>query len=224
MNQFPQTQQPSAFQQQQPAQQPVQQPMTQPPMQPAQQGQPQQGAPMGMQAFQGIGNVTRGFQSNTIRATESGVSYIVRVDKCEMIQTQTSGQRWKNSLTVLAVLDGGPNPHQVGETVNTFFNVTGNIAMFQQNVKGFVAGILNCEDARVGENEIQQVLEQQLLAGKVCVVTARTQASKSSVDPSTGQPRRYNVYQWGAQLTPQEIAERIGAEAMQRFFPNGFQG
>lgn len=173
-----------------------------------------------MGAFSGLKDASRGFSSNPIRAGR----YAVRIDGCDFFEAR-AGEKWKNTLTVLAVEDGGEKPHKVGETVHTFFNCKAGKEgkeIFQRNLKSFMAGVLDVGDEEIGEDEATVASsDDSPLKGLVTIVTVRMQASKDKVDEQ-GNPRMYPVYGWDASLEPEQIEELLGEEGMAKFFPNGF--
>jgi len=167
-----------------------------------------------MGAFSGLRDAARGFSSNPLRAGR----YVARIDSCDSFEAEQKGLMWKNTLTILAVEDGD---HKVGEQVHVFFKRGQYPKVFLQNIKSFIAGVLDVADDEVGEEEAEQVLsDENPVEGLVTVVTGRQQASKSSRDDD-GNPFKYTVYSWGASLDDDEIVEAIGEEGVERFFPNG---
>jgi len=167
-----------------------------------------------MGAFSGLRDAARGFSSNPLRAGR----YVARIDSCDSFEAEQKGLMWKNTLTILAVEDGD---HKVGEQVHVFFKRGQYPKVFLQNIKSFIAGVLDVADDEVGEEEAEMVLsDENPVEGLVTVVTGRQQASKSSRDDN-GNPFKYTVYSWGASLDDDEIVEAIGEEGVARFFPNG---
>jgi len=167
-----------------------------------------------MGAFSGLRDAARGFSSNPLRAGR----YVARIDSCDSFEAEQKGLMWKNTLTIMAVEDGD---HKVGEQVHVFFKRGQYPKVFLQNIKSFIAGVLDVADDEVGEEEAETVLsDENPLEGLVTVVTGRQQASKSSRDDN-GNPFKYTVYSWGASLSEDEIAEAIGEDGVSRFFPNG---
>jgi hypothetical protein len=169
-----------------------------------------------MGAFSGLRDAARGFSSNPLRAGR----YVARIDSCDSFEAEQKGLMWKNTLTILAVEDGD---HKVGEQVHVFFKRGQYPKVFLQNIKSFIAGVLDVADDEVGEEEAETVLsDENPLEGLVTVVTGRQQASKSSRDDD-GNPFMYTVYGWSASLDADEIAEAIGEQGVERFFPNGLE-
>lgn len=172
---------------------------------------------MASNAFKGMKDATRGYNSNPVR--EGRV--LVRIDECSFFDTN-NGEMWKNTLTVLAVEDGD---HKPGDVVNTFWSVgSGQIRrdIFQRNVKAFVAGVLDCQDEDVDEESIDAVLgNDNPLKGHVTLLTVNMRTSRDKVDEKTGQPKMYPVLSWSPAYTVEEIREAIGDEGVSRFFPNG---
>jgi hypothetical protein len=167
-----------------------------------------------MGAFSGLRDAARGFSSNPLRAGR----YVARVDSCDSFEAEQKGLMWKNTLTILAVEDGD---HKVGEQVHTFFKKGQYPKVFLQNIKSFMAGILDVSDDEIGEEEAEAALgEDSPMVGLVTVVSGRRQASKSSRDEE-GNPRQYTVYSWQPSLDDEEIVEAIGEDGVARFFPNG---
>lgn len=174
--------------------------------------------------FEGMQDAKRGFQTNIIRAGR----YVVRIDQCSFF-TSDWGPKWKNTLTVLAVEEGD---HKVGEVVNTTFTAKqgpGGKDIFQQNLKGFLCGVLGLADDAVDEdgnpiinaaNSEAASGEEQPMAGRVTVVTVRKRNSKKG-KTEEGDPTTYNVYTWSPELTAKEIEEAIGKDGVKKFFPNG---
>lgn len=169
-------------------------------------------------AFKGMRDATRGFSSNVVREG----TYLVRIDDCDFFET-SKGDKWKNTYTILAVQAGD---NKVGEVVNTFWNLKeGKIGkdMFQGNIKGFVASVLDCADDQVGEEEIDKVLgEENPLKGHVVLLTSsRRQFKDGKLDERTGEVGTYPVYSFSKLYAPEEIKAAIGEEAVARFFPKG---
>lgn len=170
-----------------------------------------------MGAFAGLQAASRGYSSNPLRPGR----YVARIDSCDSFEAQQKGLMWKNTLTILAVEDGGDRPHKVGEQVHVFYKKGQYPDVFLQNIKGFMAGVLDVTDGEIGEEEAEAaLLDDSEMNGLVTVVTGRLQASRSSKDDD-GNPRKYTVYSWQPSLDDEEIVEAIGAEAVERFFPNG---
>ncbi len=167
-----------------------------------------------MGAFSGLRDAARGFSSNYLRPGR----YVVRIDACDSFDAEQKGKMWKNTLTILAVDEGD---HKVGEEVHVFFTKGQYPKLFLQNIKAFIAGVLDVNDDEVGEEEAEETLsEDSPMLGLVTVVTARQQASKSKKDDN-GEPRKYTVYSWMPSMDDDEIVEAIGEEAVEKFFPNG---
>lgn len=168
-------------------------------------------------AFKGMKDASRGYSSNAVREGR----YLVRIDECSFFDTN-NGEKWKNTLTVLAVEDGD---HRVGEVINTFFKVgSGKIQLeiFQRNVKSFVAGVLDCADEDVDEDAIDTVLgEDNPLKGHVTFLSVTMRQSRDKIDEKTGEKALYPVYSWSPAYTPEEIRSALGEEGVARFFPNG---
>lgn len=167
-----------------------------------------------MGAFSGLRDAARGFASNILRPGR----YVARIDSCDSFEAEQKGRMWKNTLTILAVEEGD---HKVGEQVHTFFKRGQYPKVFLQNIKSFIAGVLDVADDEVGEEEAEEVLgENNPLEGLVTVVSGRKQASKSSKDED-GNPFMYTVYSWMPSLDEEEITEALAEGDMERFFPNG---
>lgn len=170
-----------------------------------------------MGALSGLKKATRGYVSNYLQPG----SYIVRLDASQLFDSESKGEMWKNTLTVLAVEEG---EHKVGEEVHHFISMTkgdGAKKMFQQKLKAFIAGVLDCEDEDVDEAAAEKVCgDEQVMAGMVFRVQARNQASRKSKDED-GNPKVFTNYSWFPQMSPAEITEAIGEEAVAEFFPNG---
>lgn len=171
-----------------------------------------------MGAFSGLRDAARGFSSNPLRAGR----YVARIDACDSFEAEQKGLMWKNTLTILAVEDGGESPHKVGEQVHVFFKKGQYPKLFLQNIKSFMAGVLDVADDEIGEEEADSALDgdDSPMVGLVTVVTGRTQASRTAKDDD-GNPRKYVVYSWMPSLDDDEIVEAIGEENVERFFPNG---
>lgn len=173
---------------------------------------------MASNAFKGMKDATRGYSSNVVREGR----FLVRIDGCDFFDTN-NGEKWKNTLTILAVGEGN---HKVGEVVNTFWKVGSgkiHLEIFQRNVKSFVAGVLDCADEDVGEEAIETVLsgESNPLLGHVTLLTVNMRQSRDKVDEKTSEKAWYPVLSWSPAYTPQEIRDAIGDEGVARFFPNG---
>lgn len=167
-----------------------------------------------MGAFSGLRDAARGFSSNPLRPGR----YVARIDSCDSFEAEQKGRMWKNTLTILAVEEGD---HKVGEQVHTFFKKGQYPKVFLQNIKSFIAGVLDVGDDEVGEEEAEAVLsEDNPVEGLVTVVSGRKQASRSSKDDD-GNPFMYTVYGWGASLDEDEIVDAIGEDGVSKFFPNG---
>ena len=173
--------------------------------------------PSKSRGFEGIRDAKRGYSSNPLQEGK----VVARIDGCEMFET-ANGETWKNTLTVLAV-DAGP--HRPGEVVNTFFSLKPGAkgkTIFQQNVKGFVAGVLDVPDSAVADGECLRCLEESNpLRGHVVVVTTTMRQSKETKDPKTGEYVWYPVHSWSRMMTPEEITAAIGPDGVARFFQNG---
>jgi hypothetical protein len=173
-----------------------------------------------MGLFKDMAGAARGFASNKL--TEG--DYVVRIDECDVFETDISGNCFKVTLTILAALDG---PHKAGEVVTVVHgDKKGTKKQWLSNIKSFIAGVMNVEDARIGETETIAVLGptnggSNAMDGTVCRVKAISRPSKKSRDEKTGQPFEYSVYSWFPSLSDAEIVQAIGAEGVKRFFPNG---
>jgi|SRR5688572_7003193 len=169
-----------------------------------------------MGAFAGLKDAKRGFNSNPVQEGK----YVARIDASNYFDTEQNGEMWKNTLTILAVVDG--DAHRVGEVVHTFFRTKAGKKVFQQNLKSFIAGVLDVADEAIGEPEADEVLsENNPMLGLVTTLTVRRQASKTAKDEKTGEPLTYLVYSWAPSLSNDEIKSAIGAEGVARFFPSG---
>lgn len=179
-----------------------------------------------MGIFAGMKDAARGYSSNKL--TEG--DYVARIDRCDLFKTDISGNVFKIALTILAVTDG---PHKAGEVVTvTFGDKRITEKQWLGNIKGFIAGVMNQDDARIGEAETFRTLAEfrddkgqtqqgeNVLGGTVCRVRATQRPSKTSRDKE-GNPFDYSVYSWSPALTPEEITQAIGADAVARFFPSG---
>ncbi len=167
-----------------------------------------------MGVFSGLRDAARGFSSNPIRKGR----YVARIDACDSFEAETKGLMWKNTLTILAVEEGD---HKVGEQVHVFYSKGQYPKLFLQNIKTFMAGVLDVADDEIGEEEAETALsDDSPMVGLVTVVTAREQASKTKKDDD-GNPRKYVVTSWQPSLDDEEILEAIGEEGVTRFFPNG---
>lgn len=168
-----------------------------------------------MGAFAGMNDATRGYVSNYLRPGR----YVVRIDECASFEKEGVGRMWKNSLTVLAVEKGD---HPIGDQVQTFFKLDPRYPkMFYGKIMAFIAGVMGVTDDEVGEEETEEVLgEQNPLEGLVTVVNAVSSVSKKSKNED-GTPKVFTNYSWGTSLDDDEIADAIGAEGVERFFPSG---
>jgi hypothetical protein len=165
--------------------------------------------------FDGLANATRGFSSNPLRHGE----YVVRLESCDFFNTEMKGNMWKNTLTILGVIDGD---HRVGEEVHTFYREAVGKSTFLGNLKGFLAGITGANDEDVTEADADKALEDgSPVEGLVFIVRGRQRASKNKKDDKTGEPLVYTLYDWNQAMTPEEISEAIGDEAVAKFFPSG---
>ena len=173
-----------------------------------------------MGAFSGLKDAKRGFGSNKLKEGK----YVVRIDACDFFEGDQVGEAWKNTLTILAVEEGPAEgaQHKVGEVVHTFFYMKSGKKTFHQNLKGFMAGVLNVDDEDVGEEEAEAATkEDSPMKGLVTVVTGRRRTSKKTKDEKTGEPVEYVVYSWSPCLDASEVLAAIGEEAYAKFFPNG---
>ena len=172
-----------------------------------------------MGLFSGMQGATRGFASNKLTLGD----YIVRVDGCDLFKTDISGNCFKITLSILAVLDG---PHKVGEVVTvTFGDKRITEKQWLGNIKGFIAGVMNVDDSNIGEAETMKTLSPPtgngVMNGTVCRVRALQRASKTARDQKTGEAFEYSVYSWFPALSDAEIVQAIGEEGVKRFFPSG---
>ncbi len=173
-----------------------------------------------MGAFSGMGSVARGYSSNFLRPGR----YVVRIDSCETFEAgQAETRMWKNTLTILAVEDGGEKPHKVGEQVHVMYTRLQKYPkMFLQNVKGFLASVLDVSDDEIGEDEaLTAASEDSPMKGLVTLVSGQSRNSKTSRD-NDGNPTKYTVHSWSPSFDDDEIEAAIGEEGMAKFFPNGF--
>lgn len=169
-----------------------------------------------MGAFSDLGKTSRGYTSNPLRPG----TYIARIDSCDSFDTR-KGLMWKNSLTILAIEDGGDKPHRVGEQVDVFFTKGQYPEVFLQNIKAFIAGVTGAADEDVGEEQADLVLsDDNPLAGVVTRVKGVTRTSKSGKNDD-GTPKTYTVFQWDERLADDEVIEAIGEEGVAQYFPNG---
>jgi len=166
-----------------------------------------------MTRFVGLGDAKRGFNSNRLGPGE----YYVRLDSSTYYPTETRGNMWKNTLTILGVVAGD---HHVGEEVNTFFREAAGRKTFLGNLKGFIAGVLGCNDEDVDDGAGDRVLDEDLLKGTVFYIKAVQRVTKKT-DEKTGEPITYMLYTWGKFMTGDEIRAAIGDEAVAQFFPAG---
>lgn len=166
-----------------------------------------------MGSFQGMSSARRGFASN--RLVEG--DYVVRIDKCEHFEARQTGEKYKVTLTILAVTTGR---HKEGEVVTTTFSRNHGLDVYLGNIKGFIAGVLGQPDEAVGENETLKTLEPDgPMNGLVCRVRAMEREGKKADEK--GNKYVYSVYTWSPCLTPGEIRSTIGEERVKRFFPSG---
>lgn len=174
-----------------------------------------------MGKFSGLKDAKRGFASTVLQ----GGKYLCRIDKCDYFDTDSNGSMWKNTLTILAIEDGGEGQHKVGEVVNTFFREKAGKKLFQSNLKSFIAGVLDAKDDDIGEDVADACLEDNSpMKGLVTLVTARKRTSKDKKDDKTGEPISYIVYSWAPCLSAEETRAAIGDEAYAKFFPSEAAG
>jgi len=168
-----------------------------------------------MGAFEGMTEAKRGYNSNAY--TEGDC--IARIDRCDHFEAKQTGEKYKVTLTILAVNEG---PHKVGEVVTATFSKNHGADIYNGNIKGFIAGVLGVEDPQVGPEETLQTLDpEQILRGEVCRCRAARRLSKKSVNVTTKEPNQYSVYTWYPRMEKPEILAAIGEEGVKRFFPNG---
>lgn len=180
-----------------------------------------------MGLFSGMKEASRGFASNKLTQGD----YIARVDRCDTFKTDISGNCYKITLTILAVLDG---PHKAGEVATvTFGDKRVTEKQWLGNIKGFIAGVMNQDDSKIDGDATMRTLAEfkddkgntvqgeNVLGGTVTRVRAIQRASKSSKDKNSGEAFNYSVYTWSAALSDDEIVKAIGEEGVARFFPNG---
>jgi len=167
-----------------------------------------------MGAFQGLKDVSRGYNSNKVRPGQ----YVVRIDGCDYFTTEQYGDKWKNTLTVLAVERGD---HKVGEQVHTFFSKSSGNKVFLRKLKGFLAGVNDVADDLITEAVAEEALgDESPMLGKVTVITVVEKTSQKTTDDD-GNPVKYLEFSWSPELSDEEIVEAIGEEAVAQFFPNG---
>ena len=168
-----------------------------------------------MGAFSGFKGASRGYVSNPLRGDGR---YVARIDECAMFDTESKGEMYKITLTILAVAEG---ERSIGEVVHVFFKVGTNKKMFQQNLKAFIAGVMDVADEEIGESEAEATIsDDNPLAGMVTVVSVRMQAHKEAKNDD-GSPVMYARYGWAPSLDDDEIVEAIGEDGVAQFFPNG---
>jgi hypothetical protein len=168
-----------------------------------------------MSAFSGIKDAKRGFQSKPCKDGQ----YVLRIDGNDFFDTNQAGEMWKITGTILSVIDGD---HKVGEVVHIFFRVNAGKQTFQQNLKAYLAGVLDVDDELIDEPATQKALgDDSPMNGLVTIVTGRRRTSKKKLDEKTGQPVEYTVYAWTPSLSSDEIEAAIGEDGVKRFFPNG---
>lgn len=180
-----------------------------------------------MGAFDGLKDASRGYTSNSVK---DGI-YAVRIDSSDFFETQ-NGESWKNSLTVLSIIEGSQRlsenqqDHRVGESVNTFFTCKAGKQgkeIFQRNLKAYMAGVLGCADDEIGQAEAEKASgEENVLGGLVTILTVRMQAHKTAKDEKTGDPVMYPIYSWSGMLTEDETKDVMTDEAFAKIFPKGF--
>lgn len=168
-----------------------------------------------MGLFAGLKDAKRGFQTNKLKEGR----YVVRIDECQVVTGDQAGTMWKNTLTILGVIDG---THRVGEVVNTCFWQNSGKQQWFQNIKGFLAGVLDVADDQIDDKNAEIASgETQPMRGLVTIVAAHQRTSQKRKDDKTGEAVQYSVYSWSPSLDSAQIAEAIGAGGVKRFFPNG---
>jgi hypothetical protein len=169
--------------------------------------------------FSGIKEAKRGFTSNFLRAGK----YVLRIDSCQTFDSD-NGEFWKNTFTVLAVIDGGTQPHKVGEVVHVMWNYGGTAEkhqIFQRNLKKFIGGVLDVSDESIDEANCLRISgQEQAMGGLVTIVTGHDQPSKKSKDEK-GNPKMFTNFSWTPCMDKDEIVAAIGEEAFKVFFPTG---
>lgn len=167
-----------------------------------------------MGAFSGMKDAKRGYNSNPL--TEG--DYVARIDRCDFFEAQQNGEFYKITLTILAV---GSGPHKEGEVVNILYGRKHGNTQFLQNVKSFIAGVMNVEDGLIDEAATMRTLDpEQVLAGLVIQVKASRRNSKKS-KREDGTPFEYSVYTYSPTLSDEDIKQTLGEARVKRFFPNG---
>jgi hypothetical protein len=166
-----------------------------------------------MGSFQGMSNARRGFASNALKEGD----YVVRIDKCENFEARQTGEKYKVTLTILAVTSGS---HKEGEVVTTTFSRNHGLDIYLGNIKGFIAGVLGQPDEAVGENEAIKTLEPH---NEMCGLVTRVRSieRQGKKTDEKGNPYSYCVYTWSPCLSPEDIKSTLGPERIKRFFPNG---
>lgn len=171
-----------------------------------------------MGAFSGMKDAKRGYNSNPLKEGD----YVARIDRCDFFESQQNGEFYKITLTLLA----GQGAHNEGEVVNVLFGRKHGNTQFLQNVKTFIAGVMDVDDSAIGEAETVRTLAEfegkageNILAGLVTRVKASRRASKKKQEDGT--PFEYSVYSWSPTLTDEDIKTALGPERLARFFPKG---
>lgn len=172
---------------------------------------------MGM--FSNIKEAKRGFTSNFLRAGK----YVVRVDSCQTFGSD-NGEFWKNTLTIIGVIDGGAQPHKVGEVVHVMWNYGSTKEkhdIFQRNLKKFIGNVLDVSDEQIDEANCLRISgQEQAMAGLVTIVTGIDTPSKKSKDEK-GNPKMFTNFAWSPCMDKDETVAAIGEDAYKQFFPNG---
>ena len=180
-----------------------------------------------MGILSGMKDAKRGFASN--RLTEG--DYIARIDRCDLFETDISGNCYKITMTILAAVNG---PHKEGELVT--HTISDKRASTKKqwlgNIKSFIGTVMVQPDEKIGEPETLRTLfevqnekgelvpGENVLGGTVIRLRAVLRASKKSKDPQ-GNPYDFCVPTWAPALTNEEIAKVLKPEQIARHFPNG---
>lgn len=167
--------------------------------------------------FAGMKEVSREQNSSWYRPG----AYLVRVDVVKWFNKKCGEVAFKSEVTVIQVInDGEGGGNRLGEQISHVIPKGG--FKFLERVKGFIACATNSEDEDVDdEATLYACGDTQPLAGYVLQVSARNTPTKKH---TAEKPAFFTNINYETRIPFEDVPELIGADGMERFFPNGLPG